>query len=400
MGQTYIHAVNIALSIAIVCALAAIYRYDRNGKPALWWMLSFIAVLLMGVGAVVLPYLVSEETTRFVLFVFNILAISCLNVGIAWHTGTAVPWRLMETILATAFVVTFVTGLFLSQHMISATVVALSLAAAQCVGLYILLRMPSEDRDGVFALFLAVGIVNYMSAPLLELLLNEGVGSLHNGAAIIIDVNNSVVMIGLAFFLLFSLSHRLLFDLKGQSETDSLSGLLNRHGFHSAVEKYMDQSESTVTASLIICDLDRFKSINDEYGHYVGDRVIAAFGRLLRAGAREGDLCGRVGGEEFCIYLHNSDIRTARLFAEWLREAFSSISYSELDEDIRFTASFGVAQISHCENIEDAFRRADKALYVAKDDGRNCVRSCNGVGKPAGRAEIRFEVRPERTCKT
>ena len=254
---------------------------------------------------------------------------------------------------------------------------------AQTFGIYILWSTKRGRRDRVFATILVLSALNFASRPLLE-------AFAPGGGAIAMNVNNTLVMISLANLLMLRLAIRLLKDMKGQSETDSLSGLFNRHGFQVAVNRARTLSETVAPASLIICDLDHFKSINDQHGHYVGDRVIAAFGRLVRAGARDGDICGRVGGEEFCVYLHNSDARAARLFAEWLRIAFSSTSYQELDANTRFTASFGVTEVGTDESIEAAFKRADKALYRAKREGRNCVRS---VGDTAELSGIRFSSR-------
>ncbi len=394
VGESYIHAVNIALAAAIVCGLSAIYFYDRTRNSALWWMLSFVSVLIMGIAAALLPLIAPAPVTQYIVFAFNIMAISCLNVGIAWHRGCDVPWRLIDTFLATALVINFFTLMLLPSGPVQMTVSALSLAATQSVGLYILLHRNRDDKDPIFAFLLGLTVLNYFSRPLLEMV-NQGaaVSGEMTASMVLVHVNNALTTIGLASFLMFRLAARLLIDLKGQSETDSLSGLLNRHGFQMAIQRFQKGGENRAPASLIICDLDRFKSINDEYGHYVGDRVIAAFGRLVRAGAREGDVCGRIGGEEFCVFLRNSDGRAARLFAEWLRVAFASTSYGDLDGSVRFTASFGVAQIGQSEDIEETFKRADKALYTAKRDGRNCVRSVDEDGVSSSLSGIRFGAR-------
>ena len=381
--MSYIHAVNIGLAAAVICGIAAQYLYDRSLKAAFWWMLTFVALMLHGVASAAAPLVFAQPVSGFIPFAFSAMAISCLNVGIAAYFGSRVPWRLIDAVLVVTMVVNFVVGTTFAGTVLASSTTALLLAGAQAVGIYILLSSKRGRRDRVFATVLVLATLNFASRPLIE-------AFAPGGGAVAVQVNNTLVMIGLANLLMLRLATRLLKDMKGQSETDGLSGLFNRNGFQAAVNRARKLSESVAPASLIICDLDRFKSINDQHGHYVGDRVIAAFGRLVRAGARDGDICGRVGGEEFCVYLHNSDARAARLFAEWLRVAFSSTSYPELDANIRFTASFGVTQIGGDEPVEAAYMRADKALYRAKREGRNCVRS---VGDSAELSGISFSAR-------
>lgn len=395
MGTSFIHADNIGFAVAIVCGFSAIHLYDRSRKPAFWWMLCFVGLLAMAIAEAVTPLITTPPVSRFIVFALNMVAISCLNVGIAWHCEKPVPWRLIDGLLAGALVGNFVIGLIWPGALAETAAASLSLALAQAIGLYILLLPGRGRRDRVMAILLGLMILNYLSRPLIQETFTavsaDGLVASH----IIISINNALMTIGLATILTLRLAGRLFYDLKGQSETDSLSGLLNRHGFDMTIKKIRAQSESTAPTSLILCDLDRFKSINDEHGHYVGDRVIAAFGRLIRAGARDGDICGRFGGEEFCIYLRNSDVRAARLFAEWLRVAFASTSYPDLNNSTRFTASFGVAEVVAGERIEDAYKRADEALYAAKNEGRNCVRTQSQNGASSALSGIRFSSRPK-----
>lgn len=356
-------------------------------------MLCYVAFLAMAIAEAVTPHIAAPPVSRFIIFALNLMAISCLNVGIAWHCQKRVPWRLIDSLLAGAFVSNFLVGLIWPDGLAQSAAAAFSLAAAQAVGLYILFLPGRGRRDRALAVLLGLMLLNNLSRPLIHSAFTAVSADGLIASDIVISINNALLTIGLATILTLRLAGRLFRDLKGQSETDSLSGLLNRHGFDMTIKNIRAQSESTAPTSLIICDLDRFKSINDEYGHYVGDRVIAAFGRLIRAGAREGDICGRFGGEEFCIYLRNSDVRAARLFAEWLRVAFASTSYPEINNSTRFTASFGVAEVVAGERIEDAYKRADDALYTAKHEGRNCVRTQDQNGGSSKLSGITFSSR-------
>jgi diguanylate cyclase (GGDEF)-like protein len=190
----------------------------------------------------------------------------------------------------------------------------------------------------------------------------------------------SLVFTGSLFLLLFAMTIitaialDVMDELRHKSETDLLSGLLNRRGFEAGLDAAFVARAPGTPAALIICDIDRFKSINDRYGHAVGDRVIRHFADCL-TGATEGQhAVGRIGGEEFALLLENADAVTARLLAEGIRIAFSTTTALGLPHGMQVTASFGIAEVTPGETIDDLFRRADQALYLAKNSGRDCVR--------------------------
>jgi diguanylate cyclase (GGDEF)-like protein len=154
--------------------------------------------------------------------------------------------------------------------------------------------------------------------------------------------------------------------LKSHSETDTLSGLLNRRGFDQAARRLLEQRiDLGLPLAVVLADLDHFKSINDRFGHDVGDSIIAEFGASIRAMAPDGAVASRLGGEEFAIVLPLADIAAARLFAEGLRTAFAATAPA--------TASFGIAIHDGEKEMRPLLRRADQALYAAKSAGRNRV---------------------------
>jgi diguanylate cyclase (GGDEF)-like protein len=118
--------------------------------------------------------------------------------------------------------------------------------------------------------------------------------------------------------------------------------------------------------------MDHFKRINDTFGHATGDLVIEGFGRRLRACVPADAIVGRIGGEEFAIFLPNTQPSVALRFAETLRIETSKME--GLPDSLKVTASFGVASVSASHHLTEAFRRADVALYAAKNAGRNQVK--------------------------
>jgi diguanylate cyclase (GGDEF)-like protein len=126
--------------------------------------------------------------------------------------------------------------------------------------------------------------------------------------------------------------------------------------------------------SLVMLDIDHFKHVNDTYGHQAGDKVIEQLAQLLREHARESDVAGRYGGEEFGVVLSDTDQAGARIFAERLRQAVEQLLVQYNSQDIRFTISLGVADLSAPANDHaELIARADQALYTSKKTGRNRV---------------------------
>lgn len=119
-----------------------------------------------------------------------------------------------------------------------------------------------------------------------------------------------------------------------------------------------------------MCDIDRFKAVNDAYGHQVGDDVIRTFACILTL---YGDYAGRMGGEEFALLLVDTPREEAALIAEAIRLEFHQFRHPAIGEEAALSASFGVASFGGGQNMKTAFQQADKALYRAKKRGRNQV---------------------------
>ena len=176
-----------------------------------------------------------------------------------------------------------------------------------------------------------------------------------------------------------------------RTSRDPLSGLLVRGEFEAQVEAALKRANTEgINAALVIGDIDHFKQVNDIWGHQVGDGAIAAFGEMVGTMIRSNDIAGRIGGEEFCILVWNADEDIAKGLAERLRVRANTLEVSKSALDVRLTASFGVAQQMRGEGYRTLFARADKALYAAKQSGRDCVQRA-GNEMPA-EDEIQDEI--------
>lgn len=173
--------------------------------------------------------------------------------------------------------------------------------------------------------------------------------------------------------------------LKKLSQVDDLTGLFNRRYFYEMIENQAYQYDRRVreqkeknpknTFSLISIDIDYFKRINDIYGHNKGDDVLRLVAGILTAQSRKSDMAFRIGGDEFMMLLPDTPLKGARVQAERVRSALSSVpimlSEEENSEPVRLTASMGISCYADCKDVADLIRTADERLYTSKNLGRD-----------------------------
>lgn len=161
-------------------------------------------------------------------------------------------------------------------------------------------------------------------------------------------------------------------DLLKMATTDTLTGIGNRRLFEEVFQAHQSLGDRyEVNLFLLLFDIDNFKSINDTFGHGVGDSVLKELARLVGKSIRKSDIFVRWGGEEFAILLRYSDPIAVMKVADHIRKRIDKNSFETI---VHVTCSFGLTSIEPDETLEAVFERADKALYRAKGDGKNCVR--------------------------
>ncbi|MEO8564552.1 MAG: sensor domain-containing diguanylate cyclase [bacterium] len=174
-------------------------------------------------------------------------------------------------------------------------------------------------------------------------------------------------------------------EVDKRARTDALTGLWNRQHFGEELQRTLSEADRYGhPVSLVLVDIDHFKKVNDTWGHEAGDSVLRQVARILHDGVRSVDICVRYGGEEIAMLLSQTDSERAVEVAERLRERIAAQPMRHGGAEIPVTASFGVATYPETVKVRDQlFPASDKALYIAKHAGRNCVRA-----KPAtkGRA--------------
>jgi diguanylate cyclase (GGDEF)-like protein len=168
-------------------------------------------------------------------------------------------------------------------------------------------------------------------------------------------------------------------EVKTTARIDQLTGLANRRAFDDELLRALDQTDRFGGGcALVLADVDHFKTVNDSYGHEAGDRVLKAIAEVLRETVRTTDISARIGGEEFCVILQQTGAQGAIELAERLRTKVEALAIRWRDRDVRVTSSFGVATYEAGGGQAkrgQLFDATDRALYRAKREGRNCVRT-------------------------
>lgn len=187
-------------------------------------------------------------------------------------------------------------------------------------------------------------------------------------------------------------------SVRKEALTDALTNLSNRKAFDAALDRITTHAEAENQAfSLMMIDIDHFKSFNDNYGHQVGDQVLRLVAKTLVDGVKGKDVAARYGGEEFSIILPDTPLQAASLVAEALRKAVATkdiVNRNSGDSLGQITVSIGVADYVQGESTADLIERADAALYTAKNNGRNQVAQAPSKNAPADQSDGVVKIIP------
>lgn len=378
MGAEFLLAVNFAIACILAAAFLTIAVYDDQRLSARWFALGY------GLGAAFFGVELFTPLARGGLIAESLGYVALLAAIIAFNTGVSRFYDVRQPVIFIAIVLIIgVAAKLASDSMPRESLVRMMIYQApyfvlQGVGALLILRSALRRRlDTILAGLLALSAVHYLTKPFIAMATGGPGATPADYAstlyALIGQAVAAVMAVGVALILLVILVRNLLSELTEKSETDLLSAALNRRGFERQLE--LAGRGKGQPLSLVLADLDYFKSVNDTYGHAVGDVVITAFARTLRDATKDAHFVGRIGGEEFAVLLPGYTVSDARIFAEDVRLRMQKLRIEGLEDGARVTASFGVAERAHAEPAISLHKRADAALYAAKNAGRDCVRA-------------------------
>lgn len=374
-GAGFLLAVNFLIAQCFCMFFLAVSARSRSRVAARWFAAAFAVASFSAVFELLVAYVPPAKLWAIGAFASMLGGMLMLRVGVGHLYGLATRWPVLVAIFL-AFV-----GLdYLIYDLPRGTIAhALPYQAPFAVALGMSAHAVWRSRpkgfvDRALGVLLAVTSVHFVAKAFAAVLAGSGVTAKDYLASLYALVSQSmgaVLIVAVGLTLLCVLVLEIMAEEKVNAEVDSLSGLLNRRGFESRIEALIAKAGPH---SLILCDLDRFKAVNDTYGHHAGDCAIRAFGETLRGAAPSGALVARIGGEEFVLFLPKTGGEAALLLAQTLRVTWSVSPIPGLPPALRLTASFGVAEVGQGEPLRFALRRADDALYAAKNAGRDCVR--------------------------
>lgn len=353
-------------------AFAGAWSIDRR-RPYL--LLLALTCLLFTLGAVsqILYWPRDTGANAMVSGTLYTAAVLLAAQAILLRSGRAVPWSWYPVLLA-GFMALMAYFFYVDRNLLARVYIqnfgyGLILLAAALR----LRTVPSERHvDRILFWVLLAFALHFFPRTLMTMGFAAPVGERPFANSVFwqtLQLSLAVLGAGLALAIFAAAFSDLLEDVRRERNTDPLTGTLNRRGFDDAVAAKLKKVAGP--ASLVVCDVDHFKRINDLHGHDAGDAVLRMLGRLLLDSAGIEDAVGRFGGEEFVVFLPATGLQDATARAERLRAAVAGHPFPHLQDGEMVTASFGVAELRPGEPWESLFKRADTCLYAAKNGGRN-----------------------------
>lgn len=367
-----------AMLIALVsCVLFAVWRFNKHIPGLQMWALSY------GVGLVPILGLLWREHLPEVLGVLMVQAGMSLGAFLYfWGCSVYTGRRLLSLPRAIIFM-----GALLLLNLYF-TVVQPHLQMRFALGgvgngIFFLLTARTLAQGGyqrVPMRYLVAAVAGAHGVFLLLRPLLFGIGAVQANASLAAQIPH-LIMLEFLIALLFMAFGTLMLanefttnELRQLAEIDSLTSIFNRRAFFTLLNKALHQSQRTgMGLAVLVVDLDHFKSINDTYGHQGGDEVLRHFVQTATQCLRQQDVMGRLGGEEFAIFLPGVDAKGAQVVAERLRAAVASRPAALQQGSHALTISLGLTLCVPGDTPDTALHRADQAMYQAKERGRNRV---------------------------
>ena len=393
-AAAFVLAINLFVAGIFATAFGVVAAYQRSAIGARWLAFSYGFGALYMVLEFILPYQDDHRLVSFGIFAVFLIALASGVIGLARHFRLVPPWRILLPLVVASLLLNIAILDMERESLLRNLLYQLPYFLVQIVGIAVLSKVPKKRALDIALLCLYFGAaLHFLAKPVMAMAIGSGAapqGYLASTYAAYSQTLGAVLLIANGLLTLLIIVRDSLAEITARSETDTLSGLLNRRGFEDRADRLLATAlRAGLPGAMVVADLDHFKAINDSHGHEAGDRVIRAFAEMLGATADERAVIGRLGGEEFAVFIPDANLAAARLYAEGVRTGFSALSIASLGPDRRLSASFGVAQLRPDDSLSDLLRRSDAALYEAKKSGRDrvCVSGPDALPAHVGSAD-------------
>lgn len=377
-GAAFALSVNIAIALLFSLSFMIMGLTNKSHRSVLIFALGYAIGILTPTCELLIPIFGDRPILVYLSFASFVTSFAVIAVGIAVFHGRRPPWLLIGVLLVAAYAVRWAIwggqrGV-LSYELLYQ--LPFSVMLAVCAGLLLL----SDKRDrwhGALGGLFVILALHFLIKPLIASHFYPGASArlyTQSTYALISQATTGVLLVATGLLMMLVVMRDILITTQLEGESDGLTGVRNRRGFDARASAALvrhDHARSPLSVMMI--DIDRFKAINDSFGHSCGDEVIRAMAGLLLHTLPQGTLIGRIGGEEFAILLPALSVERMHDLGETLRTAFAGLVFSGLPADFRATVSAGVTQARPGESLPELMRRADAALYRAKRGGRNRV---------------------------
>ncbi|SIQ89646.1 diguanylate cyclase (GGDEF) domain-containing protein [Rhizobium sp. RU33A] len=381
-GAAFFLVVNfvVALSFSVVFVVVAMRSHSRTA--AIWLGVGFGVASLSAICELFVAYAGPTRFWALCAFATVLCGMAMLTIGIAQMYGRSIPLPIASLYVLASVMLAYLIYELPRGTPMQALLYQGPFALVVLVGaMTVMLARQRTTLDLFLGILLTITSAHFVGKAGLAVWVGSGATAkdyVYTDYALISQSLTAVLIVTVGLTLLAKLVLEILAVHRTESEVDSLSGLANRRGFERQIHEALRQCRRGQHA-IIITDLDHFKRINDTYGHHTGDQVIRIFAEALRSKAPQGSVVGRLGGEEFAVFLPQTSVQEARRLAQTFRLA--TMSLQGLPPALCVTASFGVAAVSSADDLDMAYRQADVALYRAKGAGRNRVELATSVGQ-------------------
>jgi len=351
----------------------------QGKKPyALSWSVGFLAAAAQWFFYLYADWFASPEIHSLVTKAFALILITLLIRGHCQRTDCKrLPKNLWPFALLVYAGIVWTT-VFEPHVGISKALIPASASLTLLLSALMIIRHREVTRAAEWAAAASMVLFGLTQAVATTAALLQGVGGDPFYESIFMHYNYLMLPSGYmatGMFVVFMLASDLSEQMKVIATHDHLTGILNRHGLtERGAAAFATFKRSDLPVSVVMIDIDNFKSINDQYGHSAGDAALAHFAGLLRKDRRDDDILARVGGEEFALVLPAYDLVSTMRIADDLCTRVAATPLHLGSITVTMTASFGVATLSRKDaGLLDAIERADRALYRSKGAGRNQV---------------------------